>query len=85
MRACDSSIARTILHRTKAILDSCAWTGGVAARSSKHREASLSRADGVVDQKRIVDPPPRRFATPLLSRRGITLPDAPSFLNAFKK
>src|SRR5688572_2802875 len=25
------------------------WTGGVAARSSKDREASLFRADGVVD------------------------------------
>jgi hypothetical protein len=30
MLACDAP--RTILHRTKAILDSCAWTGGVSRR-----------------------------------------------------
>jgi hypothetical protein len=42
-----------ILHGFRhAILDSSAWTGGVAARSSKHREASLFRADGVVDPEK---------------------------------
>jgi hypothetical protein len=44
-----------ILHGFRhAILDSCAWPGGVAARKNKHREASLSRADGVVDPEKVL-------------------------------
>jgi hypothetical protein len=71
----------SITYLTHPTGDCPSWTGGVAARSSKDREASLFRADGVVDPEKFLDPPPRRFAPPLLSRRGDRSPwDSTSIL-----
>jgi hypothetical protein len=65
----------------KANLDRCAWPGGVAA--AKPQPGWLFKLHKDVPEhdvlNLVIDPPPRRFAPPLLARRGDQL-DLPGML-----